>query len=282
FEILAPHAALDQRCLDACGGFRARHQFAEIGADQRQDFPAQGIGTRLVAARLLLDHPFEQRHDEGHPGGLDGLEVDRRQEHRQSRVGRGGGAIGHDGFSVAHGRVDRIANMRCCSPALGDVAHRSEALGGDVYQLAIAHCHHTRMGMAGYASAANHNALKINCHVQPTLLKSVLLDSTASHYECRTSAQPPLFSLAKIASITRIEAIASSMPHGSGFSPSTASAKASACSVYWSTAVRISRLASEPSKGAPVSTVIAVRSLGGALKGMMISSLPLLPNTCSR
>src|SRR5690606_18593473 len=81
---------------------------------------------------------------------------------------------------------------------------------------------------------------------------------TAAGYPAATIAQPPLFSLAKMASSTRICRMESSTPQASRRWPSTARAKASACSVYWSTAGMISRRLRLPSSETPASTRMAV------------------------
>ncbi len=85
-------------------------------ADDADHRFAHGFGPRGVAARLFLDHPLEHRVDEGHAGGLDGLQVARREEPGQGGIARAECAVGQD--------VGRGADAR---PAAG--AHGGRGVG---------------------------------------------------------------------------------------------------------------------------------------------------------
>ena len=67
---------------------------------------AHALGLRRVAARLLLDHALEHARDERDAGGLDRLQVARREQPRQRRIARALGRVGE------HGRQRRDARQR--------------------------------------------------------------------------------------------------------------------------------------------------------------------------
>ncbi len=67
---------------------RAGADLRQVVADHGDDFAAHGLRLRRVAARLFLDDPFQRAGDERDAGGLERLQVARRQEPRQRRVAR--------------------------------------------------------------------------------------------------------------------------------------------------------------------------------------------------
>ena len=85
FQILRPGAGLDQRVLEPHRRGRARLESAEIIAQHAHDLVARFHRAFTAAARALFDHPLKQGFREGHAGGFDRLEVDRREQMRVVR-----------------------------------------------------------------------------------------------------------------------------------------------------------------------------------------------------
>ena len=153
FQVLAPHPARDQRLLDLHRRVRTRHQLRQFRADQLEDFPAQGIGPGLVAARLLLDHALQQRHHKGHARRLDRLQIHRCQQARDRRIVPAGDRIGHDRLDRAQIGARSAGHMAGRPPAFGDIAHRRHALGRNIDHRAVAHRHDARARVARHLGA---------------------------------------------------------------------------------------------------------------------------------
>ena len=79
-EILAPGALLDQHLLQARGLGRAGLQPRQVVADQPGHLGADRGGGGQVAARAFLDDAFQHGNREGDAGGLDRLQIDRREQ----------------------------------------------------------------------------------------------------------------------------------------------------------------------------------------------------------
>ena len=75
FEILRPHALLDQRRLDLGGLVGTSLEVSQRVADDRDDALADLLGERRVARRFFLDDPLDHRAGESDAAGLDGLEI---------------------------------------------------------------------------------------------------------------------------------------------------------------------------------------------------------------
>ena len=125
-EILRPHALADEQRLQGHRLLRAGLEAGEVVADDGADLLADR--RRLVggAARLLLDDALEHRDGEGDPGGLDHLQVDRRQQMGLGGVAAGAGRVGEDGGEGG----DRLAGCRRApAPAGSAVSQRSRTVG---------------------------------------------------------------------------------------------------------------------------------------------------------
>ena len=70
-EVLRPPPVLDQRALERGGLRRSRARSRGSAADRAPSSPADRGARRPVAARALLDHPFDRRDRERHAAGLD-------------------------------------------------------------------------------------------------------------------------------------------------------------------------------------------------------------------
>ncbi len=86
-QVLRPHALLDQQRFERLGAWTAWLQALQIRADHRLHLLADGHGAPGIAAGLLLDHPFQHAGGKGHSGGLDHLQVGRRQQVQTCGVG---------------------------------------------------------------------------------------------------------------------------------------------------------------------------------------------------
>jgi hypothetical protein len=81
-QILGPGALPDQRFLHLRGLGRAGTNLRQVVADHRDDFPAHGDRLGRIATRLFLDDALERAGDERDAGGLQCLQIARRQEPR--------------------------------------------------------------------------------------------------------------------------------------------------------------------------------------------------------
>ena len=79
FEILAPGILRNQHVLHMLRFGRARLQLRQVGADDPRHLGPNGLRRIRIAARPLLDHPFQHRYGEGDAGRLDHLQIDRGQ-----------------------------------------------------------------------------------------------------------------------------------------------------------------------------------------------------------
>ena len=86
FQILAPRALFDQNAFEVHCLLRARPELGKVLTDHADDFGANRRGRGRVAACLFLDDAFQHRYGEGDTGGLDRLQVDRRQQRRLPRI----------------------------------------------------------------------------------------------------------------------------------------------------------------------------------------------------
>ena len=108
----------DQHLLEPLRFGRARPHRAQVAADHRDHRGAHRFGAARVAARLLLDHPFQHRGDEGDAGRLDRLQVaGRHQPGRVLDAGRAGAVAQH-----FVGAGDALALVRAhCGGGVGQV-----------------------------------------------------------------------------------------------------------------------------------------------------------------
>ena len=79
-QVLRPGALLDQHALELGRLRAARHQLADIAAEAGLHAVADRLGLLGRAARLLLDHALQHGQRKGDAGGLDRLQVVRRQQ----------------------------------------------------------------------------------------------------------------------------------------------------------------------------------------------------------
>ena len=98
--------------LDFIGLTRARLHRREIVADNARHLRPDGLGFGGIAARLLLDHPFQQALHEGHAARLDRLQVVGREERWSARVP----AVA----AVCEQRLDRGDDLARRRPGEGD------------------------------------------------------------------------------------------------------------------------------------------------------------------
>ena len=117
-------------CFSCAASADPGFSLRQVVADQPVHLGADRRGGVQVAARALLDHALDHRDDEGHAGGLDRLQIDRREQPRLAadracpaacwparrpalpmrspRARRADAAAGSRGLAqVAHGRESR-------------------------------------------------------------------------------------------------------------------------------------------------------------------------------
>ena len=136
FHVLRPGAALLQLLFQALRRVRTRLQCRQVAAQCHLQGGAQARRARRVAARLLLDHPFEQADGEGHAAGLDGLQVARRQQQRLA--GRRGQRLLQQRLHGAERDAGRMADDIERIAAFEQLGHRRHRLR-DVDHFAAAH-----------------------------------------------------------------------------------------------------------------------------------------------
>src|SRR5207247_10546435 len=113
FEVLGPHALLDEHVLHACRLRRAGADAAEVGADDRLDLFARAVSERGIAARPLLDDALEEARDERHPARLDRLEIAWREHPRLRAIAMPFDAVRNEGLDARESRraLDRGAHV---------------------------------------------------------------------------------------------------------------------------------------------------------------------------
>jgi hypothetical protein len=116
---------------------RAGLEPREVRADKRIDLAADGGSRIRVAARALLDHPFERGNGKGHTRRLDRLQVDRREQPRlagvaslRRRVGEYVDQVADPltiGMSQRSSRIAGLAEIANCGEGTGNVDGLSRA-----------------------------------------------------------------------------------------------------------------------------------------------------------
>ena len=109
FEVLAPHAARDQRVLERGCFARAGPQRLKVVADDVHDVLADSFRRLRIAAGALLDHPLDHRDGEGHARRLDRLEVDGSEQPRLRGVAFIRRRVGENVFERAEPSARRRA-----------------------------------------------------------------------------------------------------------------------------------------------------------------------------
>ena len=126
FQILRPRAFGDQRVLQPHGGGRARLEPRQVVADQPRHLGADRRRGVPIAARALLDHPLQHRGRERHAGGLDRLQIDRRQQPRPRGVAPVLRRVGEN----FRQRGDALARPTRAAPRRGRRVRRGRARSG--------------------------------------------------------------------------------------------------------------------------------------------------------
>ena len=126
-EILAPGALGDEHLLEVRSLARAGLELGEILAHEAHDLAADRGGAFGVAARPLLDHALEHRDGEGDARGLDGLQIDGREEPGLCGIAPLGRRVGEElresAERFALGAAQGLRGMRL----FAEIAHRREA-----------------------------------------------------------------------------------------------------------------------------------------------------------
>ena len=143
FQVLAPGALRDQHLLQLRRLRGPGPQFRQVVADQPLHLRADRRGSVQVAAGTLLDHAFQHRNGEGDAGRLDGLQVDRCQQHGFRRITGFGRRVGKDVADVAEALAVGRTEGRGRVGALAQVTHGGEC-AGDVPCGVVPDCHHRR------------------------------------------------------------------------------------------------------------------------------------------
>ena len=121
---------------------------ARVAAELGLHAPADRLGLLGRAPRLLLDHPLQHRQRKRHARGLDGLQVDRRQQPGLLCIALRLRRVGEDVPERADPLALAFAHDRCRIGRLRQIAHRRRQLR-DVPDAIAAHRHHGRTAGIG-------------------------------------------------------------------------------------------------------------------------------------
>ncbi len=145
FQILTPRILLDQDLLQMCRLRRPGLQPRKVVAHQPVHLGADCRGGVEVAACAFLDHALDHRRDEGHPGGLDRVEIDRREQPRFAVVAFVGRRVGQHVVQPADALTGCGAQTIGRRAGLAQIAHGREACGY-IQKIAAAHRDDGRAG----------------------------------------------------------------------------------------------------------------------------------------
>ena len=126
-EIRRPEIAGAQMLLELSGFRASGADLGDAGPEDSGHLGPCGLGPGRIPLGVLLNHAFQHAPDEGHAGGLDRLEVDRRQQSGPVIIaGRGRGeAVLEVGDTLARRGAQRCRRIRL----LDQVAHGGPAAG---------------------------------------------------------------------------------------------------------------------------------------------------------
>ena len=147
FEVLRPSTAGLQHLFNFFRLLRAWLDTGQVLPQNLVEFGSQRLRTAGVPTGLLFNHPLQQTRHKGHAGGLDSLQIARRQQPWQAGIAAGFfSVIQHSIERCDHGqaarrqrRAQQISRVRQVQQSTA-----GERQGGDVVQAIRRHKGHNR------------------------------------------------------------------------------------------------------------------------------------------